>query len=335
MQTTTLPHPQDADYEDLLSLWADLESGLAMVLGNPLIIPDLERKLRQYDRWMQDLLRQDADTALYLLFQLATNASVGYSALHALICAVICHLTAEELALPQNERDSLVFAAMTMNIAMTRLQDELAAQLERPTAQQQASIQAHAFSGRLMLLDVGVEDALWVNVVAAHHDVGPPAEGPLSEWTPVDRLSHILRTVDRYAAMISPRKSRAGRTATESVRSIMGRGGNGNHAQATGSGQAQDPVGFALVRATGLCPPGTYVRLDNGDTAVVLRRSATPNHPLVAMVLNRAGEAFSPPRLHRTATSSPVIQAALTQDAIKIRINHQSLLRQGIQADRR
>ncbi len=329
MQPTTLPNPREADYEDLLSLWADLESGLAMVLGNPLIIPDFERKLRQYDRWMQDLLRQDADTALYLLFQLATNASVGYSALHALISAVICHLTAEELKLPQNERDSLVFAAMTMNIAMTRLQDELAAQLEKPSPEQQANIQAHAFSGRLMLLDVGVEDALWVNVVAAHHDVVPPVETELMQWTPVDRLAHILRTVDRYAAMISPRKTRAGRTATESVRSILTRP-EGNP---SASG-AHDPVGFALVRATGLCPPGTYVRMDNGEVAVVLRRSATPNHPLVAMVLNRTGEALSPPRLHRTANSSPVIQAALTQDAIKIRINHQSLLRQGIQADR-
>ncbi|APW40584.1 phosphodiesterase [Rhodoferax koreense] len=326
MQPTTLPHPQDADYEDLLSLWADLESGLAMVLGNPLIIPDFERKLRQYDRWMQDLLRQDTDTGLYLLFQLATNASVGYSALHALVSAVICHLTAAELQLPREERDSLVLAAMTMNIAMTRLQDELAAQAEKPNPQQQASIQAHAFSGRLMLIDVGVEDSLWVNVVAAHHDVLPLAEGELMQWAPVDRLAHILRTVDRYAAMISPRKTRAGRTATESVRSIM--------AAANGPSGTRDPVGFALVRATGLCPPGTYVRMDNGDVAVVLRRSATPNHPLVATVLNRAGDTLSPPRLHRTATSSPLIQAALTQDAIKIRINHQSLLRQGIQADK-
>ena len=327
MQATILPHPQDADYEDLLSLWADLESGLAMVLGNPLSIPDFERKLRQYDRWMQDLLRQDADTGLYLLFQLATNASVGYSALHALISAVICHLTAEELSLPQNERDSLVFAAMTMNIAMTRLQDELAAQTDKPTPQQQASIQAHAFSGRLMLIDVGVEDSLWVNVVAAHHDLVKPSEAELMQWEPVDRLAHILRTVDRYAAMISPRKTRTGRTATESVRSIM--------ARTDGSPVGHDPVGFALVRATGLCPPGTYVRMDNGDTAVVLRRSATPNHPLVATVLSRNGSTYNPPRLHRTATSSPVIQAALTQEAVKIRINHQALLRLGIQADRR
>ena len=93
MPTTQVPHPQDADYEDLLSLWADLESGLAMVLVNPHNIPDFEPKIRQYDRWMQDLLRQDTDTALYLLFQLATNASVGYSALHALVCAVLCHIT--------------------------------------------------------------------------------------------------------------------------------------------------------------------------------------------------------------------------------------------------
>ena len=84
----------------------------------------------------------------------------------------------------------------------------------------------------------------------------------------------------------------------------------------------------------GLCPPGTYVRMDSGETAVVLRRSTTANHPMVALLLNRKGEAFVPPRLHRTATSSPLIQAALTQDAVKVRVNHQNLLRQSIQADK-
>lgn len=322
MQSTTLPHPQSADYEDLLSLWADLESGLAMVLGNPMNIPAFVHKLRQYDRWMQDLLRQDADTALYLLFQLATNASMGYSALHALICAVLCDLTAQELDLPRSERDSLVFAAMTMNIAMTQLQNDLAAQNDKPTPQQSASIQAHAYSGRLLLIDVGVHDSVWIDVVANHHGTSPP-QGEFEQWSVVERLSHILRTVDRYAAMVSPRKTRSGRSATESARSIMMQ-----------TGEPHDPVGFALVRATGLCPPGTYVRLDNGETAVVLRRSKKPNHPLVAIVLNRSGEVLHTPRLHRTSTSAPLVLAALTQEAVKVRINHQNLLRMGIQADR-
>nr|WP_315238533.1 phosphodiesterase [uncultured Albidiferax sp.] len=322
MPTTQVPHPQEADYEDLLSLWADLESGLAMVLANPRNIPDFESKIRQYDRWMQDLLLQDTDTALYLLFQLATNASVGYSALHALVCAVLCHITAHELRLVDSERDSLVCAAMTMNIGMTQLQDSLSVQTSPPTDAQQTLIHGHAAASRQVLTEVGITEPEWLDVVATHHSPHDP-HSDVQTLGLVPRLAHILRVVDRYAAMVSPRKSRTGRSVTDSVRSIM--------ASSLG---AHDPVGFALVRAIGLCPPGTYVRMDSGEIAVVLRRSAKANHPLVAMLLNRKGDSFAPPRLHRTATSSPLIQAALTQDAVKVRVNHQSLLRQGIYADR-
>lgn len=322
MSTTQVPHPQDADYEDLLSLWADLESGLAMVLANPRNIADFESKIRQYDRWMQDLLRQDTDTALYLLFQLATNASVGYSALHALVCAVLCDITAQELHLVDTERDSLVFAAMTMNIGMTQLQDSLSLQTGQPTEAQRVQIHNHAAKSCEVLSDVGITDPDWLDVVATHHNAHDP-RSDIQRLGLVPRLAHTLRVVDRYAAMVSPRKSRTGRSVTDSLRSIM--------AIALG---AHDPVGFALVRAIGLCPPGTYVRMDGGEIAVVLRRSAKANHPLVAMLLNSKGETFTPPRLHRTATSKPLIQAALTQDAVSVRVNHQSLLRQGIYADR-
>ena len=322
MSYNQVPHPQDADYEDLLSLWADLESGLAMVLANPLNIPDFEQKIRQYDRWMQDLLLQDTDTGLYLLFQLATNASVGYSALHALICAVLCHITAQELHLVASERDSLVFAAITMNIAMTQLQDTLAVQTLQPTAEQKSLINTHAADSRRLLQRLGIRDQDWLDVVASHHDTHD-AHHDFQQLGLVPRLAHSLRVVDLYAAMVSPRKSRSGRSVTDSVRNIM----------ATALGP-HDPVGFALVRAIGLCPPGTYVRMDNGETAVVLRRSSKPNLPLVATLLSRQGEAYIPPRLHRTATGAPHVQAALTQDTVNVRVNHQNLLRQGIHADR-
>jgi hypothetical protein len=322
-----MPHthhlsPQDSDYEDLLSLWADLESGLAMVLANPHNIPDFSSKIHQYDRWMQDLLQQDTDTGLYLLFQLATNASVGYSALHALVCAVLCHTTAQELRTPPAERDSLVCAAMTMNIGMTDLQNTLAVQTTPPTAEQKTLIQAHASVGRHLLTEVGVSDPVWLDVVEAHHDTDHP-QGNYQQLGLVPRLAHVLRMVDRYAAMVSPRKSRTGRSTTDSARATLTHG-LGEH----------DPVGYALVRATGLCPPGTYVRLDSGETAVVLRRSAQPNQPLVALLLNPRGDAYNPPRLHRTANHSPRVLAALTQGAVQLRVNHQSLLRQGIHADR-
>ena len=117
------------EYEDLLGLWSDLESGLGVVLGSPGSIQEFEQRVRQYDRWMQTLLQRDTDVGLYLLFQLATNSPVGYSASHSLVSAVLCHLVAAELQLNAAERDSLIHAALTMNIAMTALQDELALSL--------------------------------------------------------------------------------------------------------------------------------------------------------------------------------------------------------------
>jgi hypothetical protein len=308
------------EYEDLLSLWSDLESGLGIILGSPTSIQEFQQRVWQYDRWMQTLLQRDPDVGLYLLFQLATNSPVGYSASHALVCAVLCHLIAEELPLAPPERQSLVHAALTMNIAMTALQDQLASQVEKPSATQQDAIRAHTVKGSMMLANLGVSDELWMDVVAKHHDERTD-QGDLRSVEPVVRLSRILRVVDRYAAMISPRKSRAGRTTTDSVRTII-----------TNSPEQNDEVGRVLVRAVGLCPPGTFVRLDNGEIAVVMRRSSKANHPHVAIVINDMGELINQPRLHRTALASPKIQAALSASTVRVRLNHHLILQLGAYA---
>lgn len=305
------------EYEDLLGLWSDLESGLGIILGAPGSIQEFEQRVWQYDRWMKDLLKRDTDVGLYLLFQLASNSPVGYSASHSLVSAVLCHLIAVELDLPLAERNSLVHAALTMNIAMTTLQDQLASQVEKPTAQQQDIIRTHAARGALILNNMGVADELWLETLSLHHDEST-GKGEFLDVAPVRRLARILRVVDRYAAMISPRKSREGRSATDSARSVI-----------TNSAEEQDEVGHALVRAVGLCPPGTYVRLDNRQVAVVLRRSNKPNLPFVAIVIDEAGALMNPPRLHRTTNGSPGIKAALAASAVRQRLNHPLILQLG------
>lgn len=310
----------ESEYEDLLSLWADLEAGLAVLLSSPESIQEFQLRIWQYDRWMQDLLARDTDVGLYLLFQLASNSTVGYSASHALVCAVLCHLIAVELNLAQEERDSLVHAALTMNIGMTSLQDELALQMERPSQLQQDAIRAHPIKGGMMLANIGIVNDLWLDVVTSHHDEATD-KGELWAVSPATRLARIVRVVDRYAAMISPRKSRVGRTATDSVRSIVG-----------DAGDQSDLIGHSLVRTVGLCPPGTYVRMDSGEIAVVMRRSSKPNHPHVAIVLNDSGDLLSQPRLHRTAHGSPQIRSALAASAVRARLNHHLVLQLGAYA---
>lgn len=301
-------------YEDLLSLWSDLESSLGMLLLVPENVQGFQQKIRQFDRWLQDLLEEDSDTGLYLLFQMAGTSIAGYSTTHSLVCAALCHIIAHELKLSRPQRDSLVSAAMTMNISMTALQDELAEQSSRPSDEQQSNIDAHSVKSCMLLARVGIVDELWLAVVASHHENLPlPVPGSLPD--PVLRLTHVLQVADRYAAMISPRRSRPGRSVTDSLRTVIGYS-QGRH----------DDVAQALVRQVGLCPPGTYVKLDNQDLAVVLRRTERANQPLVASLIDPRGEPYHHPRLHNIAHGDHRILAAMPSHAVNLMINHSVMI---------
>jgi hypothetical protein len=303
MSALPQPHgaePPDSEYEDLLGQWSDLESALSMLLARPAQAQDFTAKVRQCDRWLQDLVAHDIDAALYLMFQLATTSTVGYSASHALVCGTLCHILAQELALPPHERDSLVL-----------------------TAQQQQDVARHPQAGMDMLEELHVTDDLWLDVVAQHH-APLPESAPLASLPAQERLNRILGTIDRYAAMISPRKSRAGKSATDSVRAIVGQ-----------DDEQRDEVSLTLVRTVGLCPPGTFVRLDNGETAVVLRRSEKANFPLVASLLDAKGEALGTPALYHTVRGRPRIQSALARSAVTVELSHRTMVRIGLYAAHR
>jgi hypothetical protein len=307
----------ETEYEDLLGLWSDLEAGLGVVLSNPAAVQEFPLRVRQYDRWMQDLLKRDADLGLYLLFQLATNSPVGYSTSHAVVSAVLCHLVAAELKLSDDERTSLVCAALTMNIAMTQLQDLLATQTERPSIAQLEQIKWHTAKGSLMLANLGIDNSLWLDIVRLHHDESTD-QGDLHTALPNYRLARILRIVDRYAAMISPRQSRTGRSTSDSIRSIV-----------NSTTQHLDEVGHALIRVVGLYPPGTYVRMENGAIAVVMRRSRVANLPHVALVVDENGDVVPQPRLHQTARGGVGIRSALAASAVRLQLNHHLVLQLG------
>ena len=160
-------------------------------------------------------------------------------------------------------------------------------------------------------------------MVVQHHE-RPHERTPLAELSDIDRLTRILGAIDRYAAMISPRQSRPGRSALDSVRALVGPGID-----------QRDEVGYALVRCVGLRPPGTLVKLDNGDTAIVLRRSDKANLPLVASLLNRNGTAYREPRLHSTSHGKPRIQSSLPRLDVGLQPDHRTMVRLGMYAAHR
>lgn len=303
------------DYEDLLGQWSDLEAGLAMLLEHSGCAAEFESRIWQYDRWLKVLLERDTNLGLYLLFQLATSSPVGYSASHALASAVLSLLVATRLELAGRERDALVHAAMTMNIAMTAVQNQLAGQVEPLSPAQHDVVGCHAGAGAHLLKSLGVTDKLWLDTVALHHD-DHPAGGALTALRAEQRTVRVLHLVDRYAAMISPRKWREGRSSTDSARLIVAL-----------SESQHDEVGLALLHEVGLYPPGSYVRLDNQALAVVARHGNAPAQPLVALLVDEAGQLLDPPRLQQITDARPAIVAALGTSANYVHFNHHLILR--------
>lgn len=301
--------------------WSQIESRLKINLGQLAVggqagTEALQRLDVQVDQILHQLFNRDRDAAVFVLLHRAVTGFSGYSALHSLLCSCVCHLLAEPLKLTPEEDASLVRAALTMNVTMTTLQDLLAGQKSRPSPQQQAQIDAHPTEAVRLLRAVGVTDPLWLKVILSHH-TDLPCNLPLAQRSPAERLTRILQVVDRYTAAMSPRISRAGRDAKDAARSAIVQAGAGGH----------DEVGLALVQVLGLHPAGTFVKLANGETAVVLRRGAKASEPYVASVLNKRDEPIAEPRLHHTASAAVAVTQAVSASTVRVRLNLDTMLK--------
>ena len=306
MSFASHPDPAYAHMQDWTQQWADLETRLSALLLTPRQQADFPSQLQTLHDRMVAMLELDPDSTLYWLFQLAASSTVGYSVSHALTCASLCHLIAPELRLDDAQRRSLTLAALTMNLAMTRLQDDLAGMSGQPSPEQRELIDTHAARSAQWLRELGVTDALWLHIVEQHHDDSANADLP----------ARLLMATDRYSAIISPRETRPGRCVTDSGRHVVMRRGD----------NTMDEVGHALLRTVGICPPDTFVRLNDERVAVVLRRSAQPGEPWVAAVLDASGHPVVEPELVHTGDEGVGIEAALVTRTVRVRLNHPRLL---------
>ncbi|MFZ4624842.1 MAG: HD-GYP domain-containing protein [Rhodoferax sp.] len=300
----------------LAQRWGDVESNLSGLLASVETTDDFGNRIGVLEQLIAQLLAEDGTGSQFFLFNRAVTHFDNYSVIHALLCAALASSLVEVFALTDAQRRCLVCAALTMNVGMTRLQDLLALQKHPPNAHQRSTIDAHAGTGRKLLEQAGVTDQTWLAVVAQHH---APISGPagLLTWPAAKRMTKILQTVDRYTAAMSPRKSRSGRTARDSVRAVVVQVGDTKH----------DEVGTALMRVLGLCPPGTFVKLANGETAVVMRRGIKPAEPWVASVLNRSDEPIAEPHLRDTSRAGYAISSTLIASTVRVNLNTELMLR--------
>lgn len=304
-----------SDWDDPTLAWPKLHTRLAFLLREPQAADDWLKKLKEVLARVGALARRHPDDSLFMLLQMLGDLKLGYSASHALLVALVCDLVAPDAGISASERTSLSLAALTMNIGMTRLHDALATQKSALSELQRADIRAHPEQGQKCLELLGVRDPVWLQLVQDHHEE-PDGSGYPAGKTELSTSQRLLHLADLFAARISPRANRTGLSPLTALRNFYL--------------EADDPtrqLGGLMVRGLGLYPPGSFVRLQNGETAVVVRRGRLANEPRVLAVVGSHGLPIAIPVQRDTRQAQYAVHSTVQADEVRVRLDAARILK--------
>lgn len=293
--------------------WANLQMRGGALLQSP-APQDFLPRIEKFQAEVLELVEADADLAMLLLVQAISTDAHHYSVTHGLLVAVLCELAARQIpTFEESWRTSLRHAALTMNIAMTSLQDQLALQESPPSPQQREQIDSHPGRAVACLQAAGVTDPLWLDAVGHHHAT---QSGPLSAQPPGLQMARLMHRADLFSARLGMRRARPALSASAAVKAAY----LDEHQQA-------DEAGTALIQATGIYPPGGYVKLSSGELAVVLRRGSHAKAPRVASVISKSGTPLAEPVVRDTRLRPHDVIGAVAPHEVKVRLHMEKLLR--------
>ncbi|MES2613341.1 MAG: phosphohydrolase [Pseudomonadota bacterium] len=255
--------------------WPALQDRTTQLLRNP-HVADFPDRFQPLHAELARNCEQAPDATLLALIYLSAQETRMYSGTHAMLVACVCMVVAKEmLRWPAAQVQLVGQAALSMNIAMTDLQDQLAQQIQPLTSQQISAVEDHAARSEALLRTLGVHSELWLEAVRHHHHRTPGAFGQKS---PGLQMARLIQRADVFGARLAPRAARSPMPVTAAMQ-----------ASYYDEEQKVDEAGAALVKALGIYPPGAFVKLASQEVAVVLRRGTSGTTPRVAVVTNRLG----------------------------------------------
>lgn len=259
-------------------------------------------------------LAANSDHVLLTLVDYASVEIQQYSSLHAMLVMALSHLGSLQIeGWEDDTRLALRLAALTMNISMTELQDQLTMQTNPLTEEQKSQIASHPVRSAEMLASLGCQEELWLESVKRHHEAQP---GALAARELPSQLARMIQRADVFASRLSPRKGRAALSASAAAQFAY-----------LDEGHNPDQTGAALIKAVGIYPPGCWVGLANSELGIVLKRGEKAHCPLVAALVGPDGMPLARPRLRDTQNAPYAVSVSLPPDKIKYRPQLETLLR--------
>ena len=181
--------------------------------------PQVEERILRLTRDLVSICTNFPDAALGSV-HLCSDAA--YTLCHPVHQACLSVLVGNRLELDATRIENLVCAALTSNIGMRELQEQLHKQAAPLTESQRARVTQHAIRSVALLEKAGIGNSQWLEIVRQHHERVDGSGYP--SGLSGDQLlqeARILAIVDHYCAMVSGRAYREALPPQEQLRALF------------------------------------------------------------------------------------------------------------------
>lgn len=241
------------------------------------------RRIMQLVFDIQGVCEENPDAMLGTM-QLIVEAPHGL--VHPLHAALMCEVACCRMGRGPLDRFPLVAAALTHDLGMYEIQQELFEQASPLNEHQRRIIDTHPQRSHALLQRQGVTEQRWLQPVLQHHERLDGSGYPTGLiGRDICHDARLLAITDCYSAMIRPRAYRDQVLPRDALREIFQQRGNTIDAE----------LARLFIDVMGVFAPGTLVRLHHGEMALVTGRGNTLDRPTLTLVTDRHGKRLDRP----------------------------------------
>jgi hypothetical protein len=269
-----------------------------------------DNELRKIAEELVAAVERAPDIALAAIY---LNQIAGlYSVRHCVEAAIVAALVARAMHKSEVEVLTIVAAAMTMNVGMVRLIEVFQCKDCALSSEERAAVRRHPTESADLLRRVGVTDDDWIDYVLLHHENEDGSGYPEGRLGPeIPQNAKLIGMADRYCAYVSARNYRRSLLPQVAL-----------HKLCTDCDVPVEPgLAEQFAHVIGSYPPGTLVRLQNGEVGVISARPDAMGALTVHALRGADGKALPAPVVRMTSEGGCGIEEALHEDQANLRFS--------------
>ena len=210
-----------------------------------------------------------------------------YVSRHCLNVSKLAIFLGRSLGMGSEDLREIAVCGLLHDVSMMKVKEEVFTKHAALDQEEWEQVKGHPIEGALLLTKEVVLRDVVARIAQEYHENPGGAAPPAGKKNTTHLFARLMNVVDTYGAMVSPRAHRLPMLPYQAMRVVMDDGAKG---------MLDWDLVQAFVRALSIYPIGSFVRLEGGEIARVVRAQADlPEKPVIAVIADGQGNLLRMP----------------------------------------